>query len=147
MLRITQLEVTTRTKCWVLGANPRQPIDLTQSKFQLAFLTRQWADTWAERRIHSMEIGHRPLLSPGLLRQLWGDYLTFLLSHQDPAIICCLLSSPSFPRHHLCSHLFSPPLFLVKLTDQDEDSVCGSEGPEITSFVDSKQLECSNFIL
>lgn len=135
-------EVTTRTKCWALGANPLQPMDLTQSKFQTAFLTRQWADTWAGRSIPSMESGPRPLLSPGLLRQLWGDYLTFLLSRQDPAIIYWLLYSPSSPVFSSTTPpplfpAFSPPLFLVKLNDQDEDLVCGPAGPEIGTFVDS----------
>lgn len=92
------------------------------------FLTQQLAATWAEQRIHSMETRHRPLLSPGLMRQLRGDYFTFRLYYikmqQSSTGHCLSLPSPglSTTSHHLHSQLSSPPLFLVRLTDQDEES-------------------------
>lgn len=130
-------EVTTRTKCWALGANPLQPIDLTQSKFQTAFLTRQWADTWAEPAEHS-QYGKRTPPTP-VSRS--AEAAVGRLS-DIPAIIYWLLSSPSSPVFSSTTPpplfpAFSPPLFLVKLNDQDEDLVRGPAGPEIGTFVDS----------
>ena len=142
--------MTTKTKCWALGANPLQPIGLTQPQFQTAFLTQQLADTWAEQKTHHMEKRHCPLRSPGLMRQLWGANSTLRLYTWRSSNYLLVIVFPSLPllssspwSPHLCSQLPSPPLFSVKLINQNEELVWSWR----RSFVDSEQLEFSNFVL
>lgn len=141
-------EVTTRTKCWAPDANPLQPIGLTQSKFQTAFLTQQLADTWGEPRTHCMENGPCPLLSPCLMRQLWETiqlYTLFTLRSSNCLLVIVFLF-PSCLHHYgpTASVPHFPPLRYCQLSWETKMKTwCGPEGRGVVEVLEvPKVLLC-----